>query len=469
MNPAQEEAKKRIIIVVKLINYKQSADYLFPVLQERLEIIQAISRSHFALPIPSVCLRIAHALLFSAFTETIISYLGSGSMGDVQASRVMGQICAKKILKDPTSTELECINRGIKTAIQFSSPYIALPYHHNDKMIYFECGVTNLHEITRTCAYESDFLPSLPTYVEDMLLGLSTLHLGFKKIRRCIVKTCPLPSPVVIVTNPVVYHALSKESFPIVHRDVKSPNFIFSQRTSERRNCVKIIDLDSLRNHHETVIRVDCTYESISPDAASIYKNPTFTRQVSIYDDSWALGSSLYKFMFNCKVYDQRSLTALSEIMSQVETITQELIDSKLQKFILPQWILLGQKAYEAALSYFESKHPGNSLSQAQLEDLKRKLAFREVKRQIQIIRGLLTVNVAHRLTPDEAHNIYYMAERKLRCIKEQDFDDPIPYMETELNFLNQNLYKIPLKIEPTVKRIQKAYRKYLSRKRASP
>jgi hypothetical protein len=156
--------------------------------------------------------------------------------------------------------------------------------------------------------------------------------------------------------------------------------------------------------------------------------------------------------------------------MTEIAAITQEMIDEKLNKPLDPQRIfLLGAEEFEQCLTYLEGKDPASSLRRKDRRELQRKLGERESKRLIGVMRGLLTVDVKQRLTADQARNIYYLAETKLRSKQEEDFDHTIPDMEFELQLHHSKSPTFPLKIESTVCAIQRTYRKYLTHSRPRP
>jgi serine/threonine protein kinase len=473
MTTSQRTAKAALDRILLITNYENSITLLGNLLMDRLDIINDVSQPYFALSIPTISLKIAYKSLYSPGAVQFVRQLGFGGFGTVHHCRVMTYDFAAKTPKSKEDYVYQAMLNGAKIGIAFTHPSINFPYIISGTSAFSELGIIDCHHVSSHPSHKTDFLKRLSSHIENLLTGFSTLHLGFKKIRRGSVTKSQLsqkrsvPFDVLIRVSSMKFHTISTSTNPIVHGDFKPGNCVLFHENSQRNCSVGIIDLDTGRGDGKEINIIRSTYEYVSPEAAKIYKEPVFRRLLSIYDDSWALGCTIYEFIFGQRIFEKRGLKDATKIMEEIEKITDKTIDEKLRNPVIKSWIHIGYHEAKAAESYFNSKHPGRSLWQCQLKDLQRKIAYRELRRQVGIIRGLLTVNVAHRLTPDEAHNIYYMAERKLRCIKEQDFDDPIPHMGRELNFLNQNLYEIPLKIEPTVKCIQRAYRNYLTRKGA--
>jgi len=448
MTPLQRWAKNRLIIINNLAYFDQSAMHFGYILQHRLQIINAISQEHFALPIPPTQIKVCYETLFSPYSSSKIKILGAGTFGRIEQVVCMGQMCAKKTFLKKWDHLLHEAYEGASITIQVASPSICDFYYFSDRSFYSECGSYNAQRVFQTDKAR-DFILNLSKYVEDLLKAFSMLHFGTGAIIQVISKDNS--------------YCLTEGSPPAVHGDFKPTNCLLVG------NTLKLIDMDTTWYAGSTISEISTTFEFISPDAASIYKNPHgFKRKISIYDDSWSLGCSLYKILFASNIYHRGDLTDQNEIMEQIASITQEMIDAKLENLAEDEIIFyLGTKDTQACLDYFNETFPSRLLSRAQIDKLQSRLGLRELKRLIGIMKGLLTVDVRHRLTIDQAHNIYYMAERKLRSIHELNFDNPISHMGVELNLLHTSIPFVSLKIESQVRLIQKLYRKHLIYKRA--
>ena len=460
MTPVQESAKKRVFSMLELKKADQSALFLRDQLKYRLQIINDLSQSDFALTISKACLKIAHALLFSHWTLTVIRKLGCGSYGTVEKVQLMGQVCARKTLSKPSSTTIKKSKESVLSIIRMANPQVCDVYLtvEESNQIFFEPGFGDFHHIFQT-NWERDVSSDLPTYIEDLLRGFSNMHFGLSSIARITSKKKKEPEFIENVTVLFSGHP------PVVHGDIKPSNTLLA-RNSDGYFTAKIIDLDTATDQGETICAPTCTYEFTSPDAAAEYKNPLgFNRKISIYDDSWSLGCTLYRMLFSDYIYINRKLTDLVKVMTTIAALTQKIIDAKLNRPLNPQTVfLLGTQDFQQFLTYLKEKDPARSLRRKDKRELQRKFGEREFKRQTGIMRGLLTVDVKKRLTVDQAHNIYYLSETKLRSEQSVDFDNPVYDMEFECNLFDSNSPTFPLKIEYTVYVIQIAVRKFLQK-----
>jgi len=461
MTLVQESAKKRVFSMLGLKTADQSARFLSGRLKDRLKIIEDLAQPNFALTISKACVKIAYALLFERSPVILKKKLGFGSYGTIEKVELMGQVCAKKTFIELRSETLREINKSVLFIIQMANPQICDVYltENSGKQIYFEAGFGDFHHIFRT-NWERGIRAYLPTYIEDLLIGFSNMHFGLSRMDMITLENREIKDRIKLFNG----------TPPLVHGDIKPANTLLAQNSAGELTA-KIIDLDTAAYQSKKISHPTCTYEFTSPDAAAEYKNPLgFNRQISIYDDSWSLGCTLYHMLFSDYIYLNRLLTDRVEKMTEIAAITQEMIDEKLNKPLDPQRIfLLGAEEFEQCLTYLEGKDPASSLRRKDRRELQRKLGERESKRLIGVMRGLLTVDVKQRLTADQARNIYYLAETKLRSKQEEDFDHTIPDMEFELQLHHSKSPTFPLKIESTVCAIQRTYRKYLTHSRPRP
>jgi serine/threonine protein kinase len=411
MSSDQQLAKKRLFSILKVNPFSTSAETLIYLLEMRAEIIKEVSRSYFALPIPSVCLNIVYQLLFSAGAEQNIKRLGSGAYGSVDAVRLFYQSLAKKTLLEdyPGQLQRNVLSRA-RLTIQMANPNICEFFFSETNKFFYELGLSDCNAIISELESLKNFLSSISKYAEDLLQGFSIMHFGFKSMGiTTLKKRC----------NPLskeTHIPLFKGMPPVVHGDFKMSNAILVDNPKDRTRHVKIIDIDTANYDGYETLRVTCTYNYNPPEAAQAYINPSgFRRKISIYDDSWSLGCSLYSVFFQKELIRINRLDSGVKILREVAAISQAMISEILSKPIQEGvYFYLGTQDFNDCLDYLRTKATQPQFSHQELQRLRIKLGMREFKRQLGILKGLLTVNIQHRLTIDEAHNIYFVAERKL-------------------------------------------------------
>ena len=155
----------------------------------------------------------------------------------------------------------------------------------------------------------------------------------------------------------------------------------------------------------------------------------------------------------------------IKKMTKEIASISQLNIDSKLNHSVSNEFLnYFGERPLTQVLEYLRIYKPELKLECTERDLLRLQLGRREAKRLIGMIKGLLTVNPLHRLTPDQAHNIYYMAERKLKSFHEDDFDSPVTHQGEEFSLLDIDPEDVDLKIEDEVTVIQTAVREFLQK-----
>jgi hypothetical protein len=414
MSRNQQLAKKRLFSILKVNHFSSSAFTLMSLLEMRAEIIEEVSKSHFALSIPSVCLNIVHQLLFSHANVQNIKRLGSGAYGSVDAVRLLNQTLAKKTLLEhyPDQLEPTVLDRA-RLTIQMANPHICKFFFFEPKEFFYELGLSDCSNYISDIENLKSFLSNTSNYVEDLLKGFSIMHFGFKSMGRTILKKKCDP------LSKEIHISLFKGMPPIVHGDFKMSNAILVYNPKDRTRHIKIIDMDTANSDTHETLKVTCTYNNNSPEAAHAYINSRgFRRKISIYDDSWSLGCSLYTVFFQNQLIETNRFYSELQILREVAKISQPMISEILNRPVQEGvFFHLGTQDLYHCLHYITMKPSRPQFSQQQFHELQMQLGTREYKRQLGILKGLLTVNIHHRLTADQAHNIYYMAERKLSPI----------------------------------------------------
>jgi hypothetical protein len=312
LSTEQQVSKRKIHSIRHAINGAESANYFGHIVKQRILITTQISNPHFALFIPRTAINIAYRLLFGKKIEEVISVLGKGGNGEIVQVKLMDEICAKKTVRSNKETNKKLCIIAIKTIAIASSKLLEF-YHKRPTTVYSESGLFDCYKALHE--HKKLFLTSLIDFVEDMLIGLAKLHtenIGLFSLE-----------------DKTRFKAFGKFSNGQVHVDFKSQNCVIFE--GKNRRSVKLVDMDTMKRDRELISKIYCTYRNISPDAASAYLGVENSRAVTIYDDSWALGCTLYEIVFGISLFSDHPKKSLIKLLQEIATTSQACIDAKIK------------------------------------------------------------------------------------------------------------------------------------------
>jgi serine/threonine protein kinase len=187
--------------------------------------------------------------------------------------------------------------------------------------------------------------------------------------------------------------------------------------------------------------------------ATQLLRHESNQHIVSPKNDSWALGMTLYSLITKKRILPLNR-TSSTECYRIIANAKQEEIDAKIDSLeTVPNLALqLGKRAAARAVS--------------PTPEFQTQAGLLELNRLKSLLKSLLQIDVTRRLLPDEALNIYYLAESKVPdAAVAEHFDVPDDLEEAywDEGFSTSLVRQIAL--SDRVALIQRTYRAYLSKR----